>query len=174
MVYAPDFRNNTNLIIHTLGICVRFNKDKWGRPGPYVAKSITSGTHFDDSKWKAPKCLIDLLVDKQVLCVGHTIKSDFTRFLRTFFPEGWTQFNPRFVDVKTLWKAAAHESFRATKTKTLASMMKLFFKLILPKPQKIRTGQWRSHECAYTVLKNFPSLGRARGSHVNSTARASY
>ena len=159
MVYAPDFRNNTNLIIHTLGICVRFNKDKWGRPGPYVAKSITSGTHFDDSKWKAPKCLIDLLVDKQVLCVGHTIKSDFTRFLRTFFPEGWTQFNPRFVDVKTLWKAAAHESFRATKTKTLASMMKLFFKLILPKPQKIRTGQWRSHECAYTVLKNFPSLG---------------
>lgn len=124
----------------------QFNHEKWGRPGPYVPKknSSSEGEHFESAKWEAPKCLINLLNDEQVLCVGHTIQSDFTRVLRTFFPQGWTCFAPRFVDVKTLWKEADNNCYRASKKKTLAAMTKKRIKLVLPKPKSIRQGKWRS------------------------------
>ena len=46
--------------------------------------------------------------------------------------------------MKKLWNQVDKDGFRRSKKKTLAGMMKKLLKLVLPKPNDIRMGPWRS------------------------------
>ena len=99
--------------------------------------------HWDENKWNLGEHWTKLLTDKDVTCVGHTVKSDFTRVVNTFFPKNHQEFKPRYVDVVKMWQLCDKQSFKKSKKKTLAAMMARF-NWVLKKPKTIRLGVWRT------------------------------
>ena len=99
--------------------------------------------HWNENKWNLGDCWTKLLTDKDVTCVGHTVKADFTRVLNTFFPENHQEFKPRYVDVVKMWELCDKQSFKKSRKKTLDHMM-LRLHWVLRKPKQIRQGVWRT------------------------------
>ena len=110
---------------------------------PSFGTLIVIQKHWSENKWKMDERFVRLLNDPQVTCVGHSIKADLSRVVRTFFPAYHQEFKPNYVDVVELWKASDPRSHGKARSKTLAAMMQNLG-WILSKNQRIRRGKWRS------------------------------